>query len=312
MSYENKNVHIREKKFKSVEEMLDHISPWGESPELNGFVFRGQSQESYELVPSALRLSDSESFFRKAGCRKPDDGSGEYEHLQVALEYQLLRAFYRLADQRGLAVPISNRVRANLSQEIEVDGIAGLNQPDYWLPTDLYETAALAQHYGIPTRLIDWTYDIYIALYFAFRGGIGRGGSMVVWAINKEYLSMIKNTVSRVNVEFITPHYSGNPNLSAQKGLFTLWPLLRPSKAEEFQRSYKQGYVAVDRSPLDKLVLSSPMGAGVQVFKKFVLPCSEAIRGCGILDKLGYDTSRVFPGYGGVVEQLLTRYRYNG
>ena len=30
-----------------------------------------------------------------------------------------------------------------------------------------WDVAALAQHYGLPTRLLDWSYDLYVSLYFA-------------------------------------------------------------------------------------------------------------------------------------------------
>ena len=36
-----------------------------------------------------------------------------------------------------------------------------------WLPEDLYDITALAQHYGLPTRLLDWSFEINIAIFFA-------------------------------------------------------------------------------------------------------------------------------------------------
>ena len=36
-----------------------------------------------------------------------------------------------------------------------------------WPPVELYPIIALAQHYGLPTRFLDWTWNPYTASYFA-------------------------------------------------------------------------------------------------------------------------------------------------
>jgi hypothetical protein len=298
--------------FKTVDEMFEFFSPWGESSNLDGFIFRGHSQESYQLIPTALRPDCVDWFWKTCGLGRPIEPQHNWQTWQVKGEYSVLRAFYRLADQRGLEVPLSERVRLNLAQEFDFHGLNSPYENDLWIPKDLLETAALAQHYGIPTRLLDWTYDIFVATFFALTGAIEKEGTLVIWALNKEHLSFLKPTVNRVNIDFITPHYANNSNLNAQKGLFTHWPVQLPSLVHEMQLLQSGQVVLADRRPLDVLISEKYQAeADISLFKRFTLPCTEAKKGCNILSKLGYDTARIFPGYKGVAEQLLNRHRYS-
>lgn len=297
--------------FTTVEEMFDFFSPWGMDPSLSGYVFRGHSQQSYELVPSALRKDNIDNFWEGCSLGRPGNNQHEWLDWQFKAEFIFLREFYRLADQKGLQVPHSNIFRNNLAAIHDHSYLLGIADQRVWIPRDLSEVAALAQHYGIPTRLLDWTYDIYVALYFAMIGAIGKDGKLEIWAIAQDTISLINTSTQRTNIEFITPHYAGNPNLNAQKGLFTHWPIVLPSREESIQHFINKKVLAVDRRPLDVLLTQTyPNPDNTNFFKRFTLPCSEAKKGCVILNKLGYDTSRIFPGYSGIAKQILTQNKY--
>ncbi|WP_117066615.1 FRG domain-containing protein, partial [Klebsiella pneumoniae] len=114
-----------------------------------------------------------------------------------------------------------------------------------WLSQDILEVAALAQHYGIPTRLLDWSYDPFVSSYFAASGVTDDSGNLAVWCFNAEYLSTWLNLNSRLKLKLIIPPYSENSNLSAQRGLFTHMPV-------EFDFSNNDNAsIPVDRTPLD-------------------------------------------------------------
>lgn len=303
---------LEQKLFLTAEDLFNHVAPWGADPGLKGYVFRGHSQESYQLIPSALRVESRDLLWTASGFPKPDSSLIETIFMQVQAEFQSLRNFYRLADQRGLAVPLSPRVREGLVAENASLISFRATALDRWIPTDLHEAAALAQHYGVPTSLLDWTYDIFVAMYFAFTGAIGKQGNICIWAINKEHISWMAPMVGSYEVDFVTPHYAGNPHLNAQKGLFTHLPGPMPTFAavEADVKNVAVFEQEVDRRSLDVVLYERIDKSEENLFKKYLLPCSEAEKGCQILEKLGYDASRIFPGYGGVAIQLLTRHRY--
>ena len=296
-------------RFDKIEDLFDHIAPWRNDTEFHGYIFRGHGQETYKLVPKALRLELSDWFW-ELSYGKPIDNQWQWVTWQIHAEYNLLRDFYRLADRMGLEVPLSPIIRQNLAAEYDlIRGIPNISLDQTWISPDLHETAALAQHYGVPTRLLDWTYDLHVALHFGFMNAIDKDGSLAIWALNKEHLSFLKSTVNQVDVEFITPHYASNPNLSAQQGLFSHWPIAVPSMSSMAKDLLAGGQaMLVDRRPLDELIREQLRAAPEQnIFMKFVLPCSEAASGCKILERLGYGVAKVFPGYDGVAKQILSR-----
>jgi hypothetical protein len=62
---------------------------------------------------------------------------------------------------------------------------AHLHLPASWLPSTMPPAAlgewwALMQHYSAPTRLLDWTYSIFAAAYFAVRSDWDRDGAIYI------------------------------------------------------------------------------------------------------------------------------------
>jgi hypothetical protein len=93
-----------------------------------------------------------------------------------------------------------------------------------FIPENVYEWLAIAQHHGMPTRLLDWSRNPLIAAYFAVEEKYD--GDSVVYAYrNNEYTDQNRfpdpfriTSVKR----FIPRHVTSR--ITAQSGLFTIHP----------------------------------------------------------------------------------------
>lgn len=300
---------VEEKSYDRIDNFIRDISYGGELYHLfctGHFIFRGHSSDKYELIPSALRLKAKGIFDNIA---RKGSLPFDIEYIQIEDEYRVLRQFYKKCDKEGLYIPNIDRIRITFNDVIDIN-TSGISET--WLPYDLWEIAALAQHYGLPTRLLDWTHDLYVALYFSIEDQLEsrplpeNTEHFVLWALDLPPLSIGPD----LNFPFriIQPIYHGNPNLSAQQGLFTMW------QTKKEVNHLPQGGTTIN---VNQLTNRKPLNTLLQEYannnektyigpylKKILLPLDDAKELYKFLIVNGYTAAKIYPGYYGVVHSI--------
>lgn len=303
--------YVEEREFETAEELLNALAPWSKTIKTDDFIFRGHSDQEYLLSPTSIRKDSIDSIWEYSRAYVEIVGSSNDNDFSLAfVEYQLIRDFYREADLKGLEVPTSERLRRRLHQKVDFQTMSNWVDGEKWLPSDMLEVAALAQHYGVHTRLLDWTYDPFVAAYFASKPSGRPPRDLCIWGLNAKTIGTLDSAIENFPLRLVTPHYSGNPNLAAQSGLFTHWAHAVPSPKELSNRAMA-ALPPVDRRPLDvtlkQYLLTITEGEPLGLFVKWILPADEVLKLARLLREFGYGPAKLFPGYEGVAMELKER-----
>ncbi len=148
------------------------------------------------------------------------------------------------------------------------------------VPSNDWDWLALAQHHGLPTRLLDWTLNPMVALWFAVRKLPESGRNGVVWMF-KPKDSDFRKVTSPFAVHRSTVFWPNHltDRIRAQSGCFTVHDFLTSTGK----------FVTFDSALSDKAKLT-----------KFLIP-PRAFAGIRYaLDQLGVNQSVVFPDLDGL------------
>jgi type I restriction enzyme M protein len=114
-------------------------------------------------------------------------------------------------------------------------------------PRNQWEWLSLAQHHGLPTRLLDWTFNPMVALYFAVEDHPDHDAA--VFALNAE------KKVPRSVIEKRDPLEIGMPmkyvptahipRIVAQEGLFTVQPNVETPLDDQLRQGWRVDKITI-------------------------------------------------------------------
>jgi hypothetical protein len=180
-------------------------------------------------------------------------------------------------------------------------------------PENDWEVLVAAQHHGLPTRLLDWTYSPLVAAHFATLDN-DRRSDPVVWRLDwksvhrcfrlPELALLIQDLEGILGGDRpMTPWVLFNTPADAQQFACMLEP---PSLSPRIVAQSATFTLCSDkRQSFDRFLEGHGLGSALT---KFIIPAEEAARFRDQLDLVSVDERRLFPDLDGVAAEMRRYY----
>lgn len=158
----------------------------------------------------------------------------------------------------------------------------------------------LAQHFGVPTRFLDWSLDPLVALYFATENPRSDTDAAIFMlapdaVFNSENFDRVRGSLPRYTAASISPP-AIDRRIPAQKSIFTVHPY-----GDSTSR-----FVPLDSRPtLGGIYMTGTVQK--QGFSKIIIPQRLKYNFRHLLHGMGVDQRNLFPGLEGVGADIARR-----
>ncbi len=179
-----------------------------------------------------------------------------------------------------------------------------------------WELLVIAQHHGLPTRLLDWTYSPLVAAHFATLRGGPAGNPRVIWKLNWRQLH------ERFKLRPVAFLVQDLDRMLNEQGIKSLWDLFHAD-----HRTGEKAFACMLEPPaLDARIVAqaatftlcsdktrsfdqvlSDLGLR-HALKRYVIPADRVNYIRDQLDLCGVDERRLFPDLDGVAAEMKRYY----